>query len=183
MGRGTEEERAGGGERRRNNEIVGVFLGSASRLFYPRLPRFSLSDLFAFAPPRVVRNMFSRARLGPFSVAPRGGHARNSSPSANGVNIMMSAAFRCQPRTMGEVLIARKQRVFFPSSTIESPHFVPHALRRLVAPLVGCSRTPLLVHRAGGGFHRFHWPFRWVSRFAVIQTDGELVYRGLVWME
>ena len=89
---------------------MGVFLGSVSRLSLPSTtPRrfFFFRGLHTSWPETCFH-----ARLSYHSPQGRGGHARNST-LYEWCEYYDGHAFRCQPRTMGKVLIARKQRVFF----------------------------------------------------------------------
>lgn len=97
---------------------MGVFLGSASLLDSLTLGYPARVSHFLFLPrgftPRGQKRVFAFVSV-PFSVG-RGGHARNSI-LYEWCEYYDGHAFKCQVETMGKVLIARKQGVFFTNYT------------------------------------------------------------------
>lgn len=120
MEEGKENTREKERKEKNNEFYVGVLLGSDSRLFYPRLNRSVSPILLPFSSPffppwvssrLVVRNVFSRASR-TILRDPRWPCSKFD-PHTKWCEYYDGHAFRCQPRTMDEVLIARKQRRFF----------------------------------------------------------------------
>ena len=98
----------------------------SSTLLPSTTPRGSLTFFFFHGgfTPRGQKRVFAFVSV-PFSVG-RGGHARNSI-LYEWCEYYDGHAFKCQIETMGKVLIARKQGVFFTNYT--NLYFVPRLAR------------------------------------------------------